>query len=185
MRHSFFISLVFLLSGCFAPLSKQPMGDTPIPVLSEQWDGIWLLNGLEITAEVIDENEGTISISFIDDSGDEPYLAEYTVYLKNWESWGMANAQLKGTDVYIWALIVADLDNGIIIAYEPNNDLVEQLIYDKELPGNVESGSNGFCCGGFEKATLELLNNHELGVLKSYNNNLFDIERPYIFIRKE
>ena len=66
------VASVPLLAGCDEVVTSSPLGETPVAVSEDDWEGMWVSDGGAIAIKVLDEARGELLVSFIEPDKEPP-----------------------------------------------------------------------------------------------------------------
>jgi hypothetical protein len=170
-----------LLSACSAVYSPVPMGEAPVAVEAEAWEGTWLFDGDAVEITAIDPQQGKLRIMTID--GDE--LESGVLHLRSSGDWTFASyldeededpdsvdKDVDGQPRFLWGRIV--IDNDRLIFWAPDVDKFRNLVEAGKLPGNL-LGADGEKSGNVYLTELSpehyaLITSEDEGVLLEWDS---------------
>jgi hypothetical protein len=127
-----------LFFGCVS--TDAPIGETPVSVHEEDWEGIWVSPDETYIIEVLDEAEGRFLVSELKE-GTPPKLDPMEMHLSKVGNWYFGN-WTEDSDEFIWFRVHRDGDH--IIVWLPDPEGFEALVDEGVLPGEVRTrGSDG------------------------------------------
>jgi hypothetical protein len=161
---------VIMMAGCSAVYSTKPVGENPVTIKAEEWDGTWINKNGAITLEVMDAEKGIIHVAWVE----KMKLESYQVHLLDSGSWMFASFRESGeSQKYLWAKILKDEDQ--LNLWAPSVDKIRVLVQKGVLPGSVEE-SGDVVLGELKAEHLRLLTSEEKGIL-------FEWEKPLVLTR--
>lgn len=159
-----------LLLGCGEVITDAPLGETPVSVQEEDWEGIWVAPEEVYMVEVLDEAEGRLLVGEIT-GGQSPEVEDLTEmqlsrigdwYFANWETepgeFQWFRVHRKGDHIIIW---LAEFDGFAA--------LVDQGV----MPGEIRSS------GSDDEVFIGPLTDEHLEIITEGSDGaLFDWENP-------
>lgn len=177
-----------LLAGCSAIYSPVPVGEHPVVLSAEDWNGTWLADESIALIEVTDADNGKLKVAFVEDM--EMEVMEFIVRSSGeWMFSSMLDEEdtedelskdknVDGQPRYLWGRI--ELDGNKILLWEPDIPRFKTLIEAGKIPGKIEE-SEGF--GGGNIYLGELTREHYKIITSGSEGVLVDWENPVILIR--
>ena len=173
----FLSALLFCLWGCDSVTSATQVGDQPVSLVAEEWDGTWLSAEGAVTLKVTDANQGKLRVSWIEESGDGLKMETWNVQIRSSGSWNFANVRDDGGDQEIeerYLFTRVKKDNRQILFWMPDTDAFTAAVKAGHLPGEISDSS----------VRLAALNADHLEVIKSDQGpTLFDWDEPLVLLR--
>jgi hypothetical protein len=187
------LSLVFL-TGCHAVYSTHPVGDAPVAVSPDDWEGTWVHRDGALTVAVLDPEKGVLEIGWVEKKQERLKLERYKVLLRKSGEWLFGSVQDPDKPkLYVWGRIKnAD---GQIVLWAPDVQKAMALVEKGVLPGHVEKMNDvsftdpeavgpGPIPSKESDVVLTRLGATELKVIMSgETGGFFDWERPLVFRR--
>lgn len=181
MRRPLLLSL-FLLApgfpGCAAVYVDAPVGEIPVALDPDEWDGTWIVDGNAVVFKVLDPEGGLIQLGWIE-SEEEGELTVGRALLHLREAGERMFATLESDESeegwHYWALVIRTEENLLVL--EPKVDRFRGLVQEGRLPGHVEgeSGSDVYLTG-MEPRHLNL-------ILAEPVDALFDLDVLEVLMR--
>lgn len=139
MKATFFLMFVtvgLLLSGCAVVQSDQEIGETAVPAIAEEWDGIWIYNGGSVNIAVIDKDKGLFEIAWIERKDGKFAIKTSRISMLRQGDAVFANmADEKEKGKFTFARIKSNPDE--IIIWLPDYAKFQQLVLANKLPGKI------------------------------------------------
>jgi hypothetical protein len=151
------------------------MGDQPVKLEAEDWEGTWLQAEGAIVAKVVDSEKGILKVAGIESEDTELKFESVDAYLRTWGDWTFASIKEKpesDNDLYLWGRITKS-DRQVII-WDPNVEKFKKLVEAGKLPGKVD---------GDNVILDELKPEHMQIITSGAEGVLFDWENPSALIR--
>ena len=178
------VALAVVLSGCV--VAPNPIGDEPIKLKAEEWEGIWLDEDDEdgvLTIRVADAAKGELEVGWIEEDEDRLVLKSYLFQLRRTGGWVFANTKLEGEDHpnpesgedWYYFLRIENEDGVQITAWQPDTDRFDALIEESALPGQVGSY--------YDNTYLGELEPEHMAMIMSTERPLFGCEEPLVLRR--
>lgn len=189
------LSLAFL-SGCHAVYSTHPVGEAPVSVSPDDWEGTWVHKDGAVTVVVLDQEKGVLEIGWVEKKQERLKLERYKVLLRKSGEWLFGSVQDPDKPkLYVWGRIKNE--DGQIVLWAPDVQKARALVEKGVLPGRVEKMNDVSFTDPDPDAVgprpilskesdviLTRLGATELKVIMSGEKGaLFDWERPLVFRR--
>ena len=183
---------VLAASACTRVTVTEPIGETPVLLESEDWEGLWSViedgdTGF-LLIEVVDAANGELRVRNV---ATDPDSDTTTVFLREGGGWTFASARDAddSDDIFEWARV--DRDNQRILYWEPVTSRFAELVREGLLPGTVQErelqrppGSTGEPVTELRGVTLSGLQPEHIDLITSGDQGvLFDWDDPVIMIR--
>ena len=170
---------VVLMLGCNVVYTSKPIGEKPVVISSEDWEGIWRTSdGTSLNVKVVDEANGVIEYGPWESENEEQEPIE--VYLREWGRWEFCNVKdpedEEHAEHYMWGRI-GNQGGQVVVIWAPDADRFEELVEEGTLPGTVENGN--VILGELNAEHMELITTSAEGVLFLWDEPmiLFRIEK--------
>lgn len=177
IRLLFVSSLLLLLWGCDSVTSTALVGEQPVSLVAEEWDGTWLSAGGTVTLKVLDAEQGKLRAAWIEDSGGKLKMETWLVQIRSSGSWSFANVRDDGgnqeiEERYLFSRVKKDSRQ--ILFWMPDTEAFTAAVKAGHLPGEIIDSS----------VRLSALNASHLEVIKSDQGpGLFDWDEPLVLLR--
>ena len=169
------VALAMALSACTPVLVREPIGETPYPVRSEEWEGEWIHEDGLMIIRVADEGQGTLLVAGVEEKEGALRLETLKVTLRQSGEWVFASVRDETAsakeDEYVWARVRKD--GSMIVVWLPDADKFKRLIEEGTLPG--ETGGS-IILKDLKKEHYEIITSEAQGVL-------FEWDEPMILRR--
>ena len=166
------LALISILTviGCSAVYSTYPMGETTIPLNTDEWKGTWIHSEGSITIDVTDTTNGVLQIAWIENMK----IKSYRVQLLKAGKWLFGNVKDDNNgNRYIWGRV--SKNNHQIVLWAPTVSKFRNLIENGILPGTVDADGN---------VTLDQLTAKHFSKITSESEGiLFDWDDPVVLMR--
>ena len=134
--------LLLALPACNAVYVDEPIGERPLVLDPEEWEGTWLVGGGTVVMEVVDQNEGLLKIAWVEggyQGGLE--LESAIIQLRGYDDWIFGTLMEYESDDaegagYPWG-IARQGDDQILILL-PDVGKFRALVEAGDLPGRVD-----------------------------------------------
>ena len=140
-------ALAVILSGCVTVVAPKPIGDEPMKLKAEEWEGIWLTywaldEPVALTIRVADPAKGELELAWIEEDEGQLVLTSWDVQLRRTNGWVFASIKLEGEDHpdpesgEDWYLFfrIKNEDGRQITAWVPDSDMFDPLIRESAPP---------------------------------------------------
>jgi len=169
------LCFVIIITGCHSVFTSHPMGDNPIKIAGEKWNGTWINKDGSVVVKVTDPEKGYLIAALIESKKNDLLLQKYDIELRGTNNFTFINFKLKdekGNIRYVWGKIKKD-DKTIFI-WSPNIDKFRGLVNTKKLPGEVKNK---------DVYLNTLKDEHVKFIMSEKNALLFDLDKPSVFYR--
>lgn len=167
-----------LLAACDVVLSTHPVGNEPVTLAAEEWQGTWITDDGAITLVVPDGPPGRLQLAWIEVKN-EPELQTALVHVRSTGGWLFGSFEdeeaEKGQELarYIWGRLVKD--EGTILFWLPREERFRELVEAGVLPGEVDEDGD---------VLLAKLGPQHLAIIASEDRGaLFEWDDPTILRR--
>jgi hypothetical protein len=174
-------NVFMLLCACSAVYSVDPLGENPVQLDAQQWDGDW--RGAEgvMKIKVKDAEAGILQVAWIEDME----LQQFDVYLLESNGWQFFNVKDEEdendpSDGYVWGRI--RYHENTILLWDPDIRKFRSLVRDGTLPGEArksgkdKQNESDVVLDKLTQAHLLLITSEEKGVL-------FDWDEPLVLLK--
>lgn len=167
----------FLLTACSSVYSINPVGEKPVHLELDEWNGNWLgANGV-MTIRVKDAEHGILQVAWIEDME----LLQYQVQLLESGDWVFFNLrEEEDDDGYFWGRVKKDSNS--IILWDPEISKFRTLVEAGTLPGEVKKSGKD---NEYDSDVIlgELTVEHLQIITSEKNGVLFDWDDPLVLIK--
>jgi hypothetical protein len=164
--------LLLVLPACHAVYVDEPIGETPLVLDPEEWEGTWLLAEAAVVVDVVDKEEGLLRVAWVEKgfSGDTG-LETAIIQLRGGDDWVFGtlleyDSEEAEGDEFPWG-IVKQSDGQILILF-PATEKFRALVEAGVLPGRVD-GENVYL-GPLESEHLARILSEEHPFLFDFDN---------------
>ena len=169
------LCFVIIITGCHSVFTSHPMGDNPIKIAGENWNGTWINKDGSVVVKVTDPEKGHLIAALIESKKDDLILKKYDIEIRGTNNFTFINFKMKdekGTMRYVWGKI--NKDDKTIVIWAPNIEMFRELVNAKKLPGEIKN----------KDVYLETLKDEHLKFIMSEKNSLlFQLNKPAVFYR--
>ena len=156
-----------LLGGCAEVFTSAPLGETPIAVSSEDWEGIWIGPEETYVIQVIDEETGTFLVSTLDPEKSPPEVEPMEFQLSKTGGWYFGNWEVEPGE-FSWVRVKREGES--ILVWFADAERFIELVDQGVLPGEVRSrggsGSSGeVFIGPLTEEHLDIITESTEGIL--------------------
>ena len=185
LKYLLAILLMLTISGCNEVFTARPIGEKPIELKAEDWNGTWFNSeGDSCSLKVVDEKNGMLEIAQLGWEGKEAKVFTMELQLREWGNCVFATAissspensgpRDKSKGGYLWARIKRD--GNVLIFWQPDVDKFTSLVKNGKLPGKVNDSK--------DKTSKSV----DLGELtpehvKIFASDVYDWDNPLILMR--
>ena len=165
--------LLGLMPACNAVITEQPMGEKPLAVTADDWEGTWIHPEATGRIKVVDPEKGLLRVAWLEEGSSD--LESARVHLRESGSWIFASVKDEGSSEsvrYFWARVKQE--NGQIVVWDPSVKRFKQLVEEGKLPGVIKNGS--VILGDLKPEHYVLITSGAEGVL-------FDWDEPGVIMR--
>ena len=125
-----------VLAGGTNVKSLKPVGEKPLAVQADEWDGTWLCDGEGVQIKVLNEEGGVLEAAITEYKKDRFATETHRVELRTTGQWTFANIldddEPRG---YLW--VVFRRDGSRILSWEPDAERFKALVASGEVDGSV------------------------------------------------
>jgi len=160
-----------LIVGCATVYVTAPVGEKPVALDADEWNGAWSHGDRAVRLKVTDAAKGTLEA--ILEEKDKPQA--FDVFLRQVNDWTMASLRQQDDDHgrYSWGRLKKHEDR--ITLWGPNLTEIRKLVEKDVLPGSVDEEGN-VSLGLLTARHLDILTSDEYGLL-------VDWEHPIVLYR--
>jgi hypothetical protein len=127
---------LLLLAGCNAVYSDKPVGETPVVVTPEEWEGTWAHKEGAVTVAVSDGAKGLLDVGWVEKKQGQLVFEHYRVQLLQSGRWMFGSTEdSKRPAHFVWGSIEKDGEQ--LILWTPNVARVRELVATGELRGRL------------------------------------------------
>ncbi len=166
--------LALVFSACAVVYVESPVGEDPVKLDAEEWNGTWLHAEGAVTVKVLDSEDGALGLAWVDSEGEQLVPKSAAVHLRLaggrvLVSWKEEDAAEPG---YLWGILSRRDEQVVVLA--PDADKFRVLVEQQKLPGHVENGD--IYLGRLGPEHLDI-------ILSDQEGFLFDWEEPLVLTR--
>jgi hypothetical protein len=161
--------LLLVLPACNAVYMDEPIGETPLVLDPEEWEGDWLIDDDVIRVDVLDAENGILRAAGIEEREDEKLEIEaVTIHFRDGGDWILASVELEddGETRFVWGVVQRNGEQ--ILALDPDIAKFRALVGDGTLPGHVD-GEDVYL-GPLEAEHVALILSEEHGFLFTFDD---------------
>lgn len=172
LRSAFLAMGIALLSGCSAVYSVHPVGEQPLALVPEEWEGTWLHQDGTVTLAVTDAANGILEIGWVEKRQGKLAYETYLVQLLKHGEWLFGNVHDRDkTGHYLWGRVKKD--DGQLTLWAPDLAKIKALVEQQVLPGRLSNDG--------EDVVLDELSAAHLLVITE--GAVLEWGRPLVFLR--
>ena len=172
LRTAFLVICIALLSGCSAVYSIHPVGEQPLTLVPEEWEGTWLHQEGTVTVAVTDSAKGFIEIGWVEKRQNRLAFETYPVQLLKYGDWLFGNVHDRDkTGHHLWGRVRKD--DGQLTLWAPDVAKIKTLVVQDVLPGRLIND-------GEDVVLDELSAAHMLVIVEG---TVLEWGRPLVFLR--
>ena len=175
-----------LLSGCGSVMVSQPMGERPVVLDPENWEGTWASDEIVMLTTVLDSQAGVLQAAWLERYEEGARFETVTGEVRQTGDWyflSMAHEPPKtddepetdavaGPPEYLWARI--DNNGRRAIIWWPDLEQFREAVQEGRIAGQVKEDSD-VLLGTLDAAQIESIN--------SPSGNLMNWAEPLVLIR--
>jgi len=169
------LCLLTFVTGCHSVYTTHPIGNPPLKISAEKWDGTWINNDGSIVLKVTDPEKGHLIAALIESKQDDLKLEKFDIELRGTNDFIFINFKAKNKKenvLYVWGKIKKKERE--IIIWGPNVEKFRELVKKGKLPGKIKN----------KDVYLDTLKDEHLKFITSEENALlFDLNNPGVFFR--
>lgn len=164
-----------LLGGCYGVYSTQVVGEKPLVLEPEKWEGTWVHRDVAITAVVMDKARGLLEVGWTEKKQGKLVFEKHRVELRQSGKWIFGNVRhAERPKLTVWSRVQVDGDQ--IILWMPDRNRFEAMVRNRSIEGRNEKTGEDVILTGFTPETVSRIMNAEGGAP-------LDWERPLVFQR--
>ena len=167
--------LIWLMSGCVAVYTTEPVGDEPVKLQAQDWEGTWVQDKDFFVIRLSEPDQGMLVAAWIEEENDSLKLESLNGHIRATGDTMFISFRDKDypdSPRYFWARIKQD--GRQIIFWQPEEKAFKALVESKQLPGSIDD----------DNIILEPLKNEHLRfIIEDKNKNLFDWQEPIVFLK--
>ncbi len=134
------IALPLLLWGCSEVTSSAPIGEKPLVLDAEEWNGTWIIDEYAITFLVEDAEQGRLQIAWVEASESNLKMSTELVHFRTSGKWVFANTldgdASGGEERYVFLRVEKDEDQ--IFLWGPDAIQFTEAVEAGRLPGEID-----------------------------------------------
>jgi len=169
------LGLAWLISGCTAVYTSEPVGDEPVKLLAQDWEGTWVQDEDFFVIRLSEPDQGMLVAAWIEEEDDSLKMESLKGHIRATGDTMFISFRDKDypdTPRYFWARIKQD--GRQIIFWQPDEKVFKMLVDSNQLPGKIED----------DNIILEPLKNEHLKLISDdKGKTLFDWQDPIIFLK--
>ncbi len=163
---------IIVLSGCSAAYSIKPMGEQPLVLVPEEWEGTWIHKEGTVTVAVTDSAKGVIEVGWVEKRQGRLAFEAYQVQLLKSGDWLFGNAQDQDkTSHYFWGRV--SKDDSQLTLWVPDVAKIKALVEKTVLPGTLINDGEDVVLGELSAAHLLVIT----------EGAVLEWGRPLVFLR--
>ena len=131
--------LLLLLPACNPVYVDSPIGETPLVLDPEEWEGTWRVEDDVILVDVLDSENGILRLAGVEKSEDgELEIEAITIYLRDGGDWIFASLEddNEGEPRYLWGVLRRSGDQ--VLELDPDRTKFRALVEAGTLPGRLD-----------------------------------------------
>jgi len=163
-----------VLSGCSAAYSIKPMGEHPLALVPEEWEGTWVHKDGTVTVAVTDAAKGMIEVGWVEKRQGRLAFEAYQVQLLKSGEWLFGNVHYQDKPGhYLWGRV--SKDDGQLVLWVPDVAKIKALVEKAILPGTLINDGEDVVLGGLSAAHLQVITTASEGAVLEW-------DRPLVFL---
>ena len=164
-----------LLGGCYGVYSTRAVGERPLVIDPEAWEGTWVHKDGAVTVAVTNPERGLLQLGWAEKKQGKLVFENYHVELRQTGQWIFGNVRDPGRPkLYAWARVV--IDGNQIVLWVPDRARFEDMVRDNSIEGRVEKKGEDVILTGYGPEAVKRLMTSDGGIPLEY-------ERPLVFHR--
>lgn len=170
------ICIALLLIGCDTVTSLNQVGQLPLPLVKEQWQGAWLVENDVVHIKVIDESKGHMLLYVVDvDAGvPDKVVQSYKVYVRKSSSSHYLNLLDNDPSVEGYFFAKFKRDDNQIQLWLPANKSIHKAVKSGTISGKTNQNDSSILL----QATAQ-----ELDKFFAANPDAFDVKPIWVMTR--
>ena len=131
--------LLLVLPACNPVYVDSPIGETPLVLDPEEWEGTWMVEDDVITVDVLDSENGLLRIAGIEKTEDgELEIEAFTIHLRDGGDWIFASIEddNEGEPRYLWGVLRRSGEQ--VLELDPDRTKFRALVEAGTLPGRLD-----------------------------------------------
>lgn len=163
---------IMALAGCSAAYSTRPVGDQPLTLVPEEWEGTWIHKEGTVSVAVTDTAKGVIEVGWVEKRQGRLAFEAYQVQLLKSGEWVFGNVHDRDkTGHYFWGRV--GKDDGQLTLWVPDVAKIKALVETAVLPGTLVNDGEDVVLGELSAAHLLVIT----------EGAVLDWGRPLVFLR--
>jgi hypothetical protein len=164
-----------LVAGCNVVYSARPVGETPVVIVPEEWEGTWIHHEGAVTVVVVDKDKGLLEVGWVEAKQNRLVFESYRAQLLQSGEWLFGNVpDTNGKKRYFWGRLKKQARQ--LILWVPDVARVKALVAQGKLPGRIEKNGEDVVLDGLDAKQLAAIAAGEHGAI-------LDLEAPVVFFR--
>lgn len=139
----FFVAAACLLSSCANVASKEPLGDAPAKLDTEEWNGTWITPQKTVLHVMVkDPEKGILTVAYVDsDQKTKGFkLKSHEVQVRSSGNWLWGNS--KDPETGAWLFCRMQMNEHQMACWMPDRELCESWVSAGKLKGDLEMKKN-------------------------------------------
>jgi hypothetical protein len=161
--------------GCSSVVSHHPIGNTPVVLVPEDWEGIWVIEDGVAFIKVFDSAQGVVRMAWVEEEDQDFRLRTITVKLMEGNAWQYWNIiAVDGTAIeeeYLWGKL--EKHEQEIVVWFPELQPFKEAINAHTIQGEVREERQ---TGGMVITRKVLLHDspqHILSVIEAHDTCIY------------
>lgn len=166
---------IIVLSGCSAAYSIKPLGEQPLTLVPEEWEGTWIHKEGTVVVAVTDSAKGVIEVGWVEKRQGRLAFEAYQVQLLKSGEWLFGNVlDLDKPGRYLWGRV--SKDDGQLTLWVPDVTKIKALVEKAVLPGTLINDGEDVVLDALSAAHLQVITTASEGAVLEWG-------RPLVFLR--
>jgi len=167
---------LLVLGGCHVVYSTSPVGDRPVKLVSDDWEGTWTHKDGAVTVAVTDAEKGALEIGWVEKKQDRLVFEHYQVLVRQSGEWQFGNVRdPEEPRRYVWGRLRHDNDQ--LVLWVPSFEVFKSLVKRRIVKGRVSENGEDVILDSLDPSVLQRLTRGDDGVV-------LDWGRPLVFTRQ-
>ena len=158
--------------SCNAVYTPHPMGEEPLLLEHDEWEGTWMTAEGSGVIKVLDVEGGLLRLAWVEDSDKGLRFEKIDALLRSSGEFIFANVKDEETGLYTWVKVEKEGDQ--LVVWDPDLEKFRALVKEGKLPGKLDD--KDVLLDGLGPEHVQMITSSSEGVL-------FDWENPSVLIR--
>jgi len=156
------VFLPLWLGGCYGVYSDQLVGDKPVVLVSDEWEGTWIHKDGAVTVAVTNKSHGLLQVGWVEKKQGNLEFESYRVELRQSGQWVFGNVRdPEQPKRVLWARVRKEGNQ--VTLWIPDRARFEEMVRQRQIEGKVDTPGEDVMLIGFGPETVgRLLADHGL-----------------------